>query len=109
MEAKSQDLLVAGWRPRGAGEVVPVQTLQLATHKGRKSPLSQLIGRSSIILRRVSLFVQFRPSVDCTRATHMREELFTQSTELNVNSFRNRDTPIIMFDQISGYPVAMSS
>ena len=42
MEAKSQDLQVASWRPRGAGEVVPVQTLQLKTHKGRKRSLSQL-------------------------------------------------------------------
>lgn len=75
MEAKSQ---VCRWQAetQGVGEVVPVQTLQLETHKGRKRPLYQLIGRSSIILRRVSSFVQFSPPVDQTTATHMREEIF---------------------------------
>lgn len=90
------------------GEVVPVQTLQLETHKGRKRPLSQLIGRSSIILRRVSLFAQFRPSVDCTRATHIeRKSSLSLLNQMLTHS--ETDTPVTMFDQISGYTVALSS
>ena len=74
--------------------------------KAGKDHCPSLIGRSSIVLRRVSLFVQFRPSVDCRRATDLREEAFTQSAESSVNSFRDGDAPIMMVAHISGCPVA---
>ena len=122
MEAKAQDLQSASWRSRRANGVVSVQrNSRLKTqeklmfqfkYQGRRKPMSQVkAGRHegfSLLRGRVSLFVLFRPSTDwMTPPTLRRTIFFTQSTDSSGNTLI--DTPRIMFNQVSGHPVAQSS
>ena len=62
----------------------------------------------SIIHGSVSIFVLFRPSANCmTPPTVGRATFFTLSTDSSRNTLI--DTPRIMFNQMSGHPMAQSS
>ena len=65
---------------------------------------------NSLLLERGWSFALFRPSTDWTRPTHIMKGNLLCSIKM-LNSFKNTltETPRIMFDQISGHPVAKPS
>ena len=59
---------------------------------------------------KANLFVLFRPSTNYMTSTHRRKGnwLYSKATDLNVNPIENTfiETHRIIFDQISGQPMA---
>ena len=110
MEAeKAHDLPSAGWRPRKAGGVVPVESQRPETQDcwcpragedGRISPSREQIHPSSTSLSHAGPQLIGR----CT-STEVRATFWTQATKSEANLFSEtplQTHPAILFDQLSG-------
>lgn len=77
-----------------------------------KIPVQSWSGwKNSLLLRTISLFVLVRPSTDCIRPTHTREDnVFYSLYPIKVNHTQNPLTEAlwIMFDHISEHLMAQS-
>ena len=110
MEAvKSQGLLSAGWIETQESSWFS-SSLSLISRAGEEGvpPWRQWGRESKFFLPQP--FILFRPSQDRVRSTHNEEGIFfTGDSHVNLIQRHLTDTPRIMFNLISGYPVTQSN